>query len=33
MGLEINPEDAGNFDKINEMIKEHAAEANETGTR
>lgn len=31
MGLEITPEDAGNFDKINQMIKEKAAEANETG--
>jgi len=31
MNLEIKPEDAGNFDKINEMIKEKAKEANETG--
>lgn len=31
MGLEIKPEDAGNFDIINAMIKEHAAEANMTG--
>ncbi len=31
MNLEIKPEDAGNFDKINEMIKVKAKEANETG--
>jgi len=31
MGLEIAPEDAGNFDKINAMIKEHAAEAGCAG--
>lgn len=31
MGLEIKPEDAGNFAKINDMIKQKAAEANETG--
>lgn len=31
MGLEIPEEDAGNFDKINEMIKEKAAEAGVTG--
>jgi len=31
MGLEINPEDAGNFDKINAMIKEKAAAAQCTG--
>lgn len=31
MGLQIKPEDAGNFTKINEMIKEKAAKANETG--
>jgi hypothetical protein len=31
MGLEIKPEDAGNFPKINEMIKEKAAKANVTG--
>lgn len=31
MGLEIAEEDAGNFDKINEMIREKAAEAGVTG--
>ncbi len=31
MGLEIKPEDAGNFDKINAMIREKAAAANCTG--
>lgn len=31
MGLEIKPEDAGDFDKLNQMIKEKAAEAGETG--
>lgn len=31
MGLEIAPEDVGNFDKINEMISEKAAEADMTG--
>ncbi len=31
MGLEIKPEDAGDFPKINEMIKEKAAKANQTG--
>ncbi|WP_051286679.1 DUF3798 domain-containing protein [Megalodesulfovibrio gigas] len=31
MGLEIKPEDAGDFDKINAQIKERAAKANVTG--
>ncbi len=31
MGLEIKPEDAGNFDKINDMIKNKTKEANMTG--
>jgi ABC-type sugar transport system substrate-binding protein len=31
MGLEIKPEDAGDFTKINQMIKEKAAQANQTG--
>ncbi len=31
MGLEISKEDAGNFDKINQMISEKAAEADMTG--
>jgi hypothetical protein len=31
MGLEIKPEDAGNFDKINSMIKAKAAAAHCTG--
>lgn len=31
MGLEIDEEDVGNFDKINEMISEKAAEAGMTG--
>lgn len=31
MGLEIKPEDAGNFTKINQMIKEKAAQAKQTG--
>lgn len=31
MGLEIKPEDAGNFDKINAMIKEKAGAAGCTG--
>ena len=31
MNLEISPEDAGNFDKINEMIRQKAAEAGVTG--
>lgn len=31
MGLEIKPEDAGNFDKINAMIKAKAAEKHCTG--
>lgn len=31
MNLEIAPEDAGNFDKINEMIRNKAAEAGITG--
>lgn len=31
MGLAIKPEDAGNFTKINQTIKEKAAKANQTG--
>ncbi|UNC90856.1 DUF3798 domain-containing protein [Candidatus Contubernalis alkaliaceticus] len=31
MGLEIGPEEAGDFDVINEMIKQKAAEAGATG--
>lgn len=31
MGLEIKPENAGNFDKINNMIKDKAAQTGETG--
>lgn len=31
MGLEIEPEDIGNYDKINEMITEKSAEAGMTG--